>query len=129
DWFVHRRKIGFAYHLRWAWGLRRFAGLREMVSEGAAEVFGPQVPVGLRRAPRRWRTWDIFRNFSAAWKLLAWGRFEQRLARAQQAAFRSPAPRGDGSAAVDPAPPARRAWANSASAGEPRQHGNGPWSR
>jgi asparagine synthase (glutamine-hydrolysing) len=85
-WFVHRKKTGFAYRLRWAWGLRRFAGLRELIADEAAETFGADVPGCLRRPPRQWRSWDIFRNFEAAWKLLAWSRFAARLAAAQSAA-------------------------------------------
>jgi asparagine synthetase B (glutamine-hydrolysing) len=85
-WFLNRPKIGFAYHLRWAWGLRRYAGLREMVSTEAVEAFGADVPSRLRRDPRRWRSWDILRNFTAAWKLLVWSRFLRRLGEAKRLA-------------------------------------------
>jgi asparagine synthetase B (glutamine-hydrolysing) len=89
DWpdsFVHRPKIGFAYRIRWSWGLRRFAGLRELVDAETVEAFGELVPARLRCAPRCWRSWDIFRNFAAVWKLLAWSQFRRRLARAEQLA-------------------------------------------
>lgn len=85
-WFVNRTKVGFAYHLRWAWGVRRFAGLRELVLPDAAEAFGAAVPPPLRGHPRHWRSWDIFRNFGAAWKLLVWSRFRVRLSFAREAA-------------------------------------------
>jgi asparagine synthase (glutamine-hydrolysing) len=81
-WFVHRNKVGFAYRIRWAWGLRRYAGLREQVTDGAAEAFGAAVPACLRTPPRTWTSWTIFRNFGAVWKLLSWSRFARRLSRA-----------------------------------------------
>jgi asparagine synthase (glutamine-hydrolysing) len=90
-WFVHRPKIGFAYRIRWMWGLRRYAGLREMVSPEAIAAFGEQVPSCLRRPPQRWRSWHIFRNFTAAWKLLVWSHFARRLERAEQIAQGPPA--------------------------------------
>ena len=41
QWFVERRKLGFAYNLRWHWALTRFSGLREMISHDAVETFSP----------------------------------------------------------------------------------------
>ena len=70
-----------------AWGWRRFAGLRELVADHAPEIFGEEVPACLRQPPQQWRSWDIFRNFDAAWKLMAWSQFERRLARAGAAAL------------------------------------------
>jgi asparagine synthase (glutamine-hydrolysing) len=81
-WFLERPKLGFAYHLRWAWGLRRYAGLREMVAPEAVDAFGEMVPACLRRPPGQWRSWDVLRNFNAAWKLLVWSRFLRRFSQA-----------------------------------------------
>jgi asparagine synthase (glutamine-hydrolysing) len=83
-WFVERRKIGFAYRLRWIWGLQRFRGLREMVTPEAVETFGEQVSPSLRHRPQEWRSRHIFRNFPEVWKLLAWSRFRERLGQAQR---------------------------------------------
>lgn len=78
-WFVERRKMGFRYHLRWAWALRGFAGLREMVRPEAVEAFEPWLPPPLRRRPQLWPGRAIFRDFPAVWKVLAWSRFLARL--------------------------------------------------
>ena len=78
-WFVHRRKLGFAYHLRWAWSLSRFRGLREHVSREAVETFDARLPPALRRAPGEWGTRDVLNHFSVAWKLLVWSRFLARM--------------------------------------------------
>jgi glycosyltransferase involved in cell wall biosynthesis len=85
DWpqsFVDRPKVGFAYNLRWAWGLRRFAGLRELVTEEAVDLFAKELPSELRRSPRQWSSRVIFKNFSQVWKVLTWSRFAKRLQRA-----------------------------------------------
>jgi asparagine synthetase B (glutamine-hydrolysing) len=82
DWpdsFVDRPKVGFAYNLRWAWGLNRFAGLRELISEEAVDLFASELPEELRRSPGRWSSFVIFRNFSLVWKVLTWSRFAKRL--------------------------------------------------
>jgi hypothetical protein len=85
DWpksFVNRPKVGFAYNLRWAWGLRRFAGLRELVTEEAVDQFAKELPTELRCSPRQWSSRVIFKNFSQVWKVLTWSRFAKRLQRA-----------------------------------------------
>ncbi len=84
--FVNRAKVGFAYNLRWAWGLRRFAGLRELVTDEAVAVFAQDLPSELRRTPGQWSSRAIFKNFSVVWKVLAWSRFAERLQRAAAAA-------------------------------------------
>ena len=92
DWpnsFIDRPKIGFAYNLRWAWGLRRFAGLRELVTEEAVEVFAKGLPSELRRSPQHWSSLIIFKNFGLVWKVLAWSRFAERLTRAAAVARES----------------------------------------
>jgi asparagine synthase (glutamine-hydrolysing) len=82
DWpsrFVHRRKIGFAYNLRWSWYVSRFEGLREMVSRDTVDLFTAQLPSELRSEPSRWKSLAIFRNFPTVWKLVAWSSFADRL--------------------------------------------------
>ena len=86
-WFLERRKLGFPYHLRWAWGLSRFAGLRELILPESIATFGDRVPEPLRGPPSQWSSRAILKNFPAAWKLLAWSRFLSRLARAESAAL------------------------------------------
>ena len=78
-WFVERRKAGFTYHLRWAWALRGFVGVRERVSQEAVERFGRELPQALRDRPAAWPCRDILRHFPSVWKLLAWSAFERRL--------------------------------------------------
>jgi asparagine synthase (glutamine-hydrolysing) len=85
-WFVERRKLGFPYHLRWAWAIRRFAGLRDMVAPESVAAFGEQVPNALRIQPRLWSSVAILKNFAAAWKLLTWSGFAGRLKCAEKAA-------------------------------------------
>ncbi len=80
-WFLERPKLGFPYHLRWAWAVRRFAGLRDLVNPESVEAFGELVPAPLRCQPGRWPFLAILKHFPAVWKLLAWSRFTQRLAR------------------------------------------------
>jgi asparagine synthase (glutamine-hydrolysing) len=81
-WFLERRKLGFAYNLRWHWALTRFSGLREMVSQNAIEIFADRVPRELRGLPRQWSSRDIFHHFGAAWRLMVWSAFIDRLAKA-----------------------------------------------
>jgi asparagine synthetase B (glutamine-hydrolysing) len=83
-WFVHRPKIGFTYHLRWAWATRRFAGLRELVTQDTLEAFQGMVPEPLRSKPSAWTTGAVIKNFDAAWKLLVWSQFRRRLKQATQ---------------------------------------------
>ena len=77
--FVDRRKIGFAYNLRWSWYISRFEGLREIVRPEAAEMFADKLPSELRVSPSRWKSLSIFRNFPTVWKLAAWSAFEDRV--------------------------------------------------
>ena len=81
-WFVQRRKLGFAYNLRWHWALTRFSGLRELISQDAVENFSYRVPLALRASPMTWSTRDIFHHFGDAWRLMAWSAFIGRLAAA-----------------------------------------------
>ena len=82
DWFVNRRKIGFAYNLRWFWALSNFRGMRELVDGDTVDRFADRLSPSLRMPPRRWSARAIFANFTTAWKLLAWSRFESRLVEA-----------------------------------------------
>jgi asparagine synthase (glutamine-hydrolysing) len=90
-WFLERRKLGFAYHLRWHWALTRFSGLREMISSDAIETFASRVPHALQAAPMTWSTQAIFQNFGDAWRLMVWSAFINRLAQAKRMS-RSAAP-------------------------------------
>ena len=83
-WFLERRKLGFAYNLRWHWALTRFAGLREMISQDAIETFASRVPRALQAAPMAWSTQAIFQNFGDAWRLMVWSAFVARLAEAKR---------------------------------------------
>jgi asparagine synthase (glutamine-hydrolysing) len=84
-WFVHRRKLGFAYRLRWSWALRRYHGLRELIAPEALEAFRAVLPKPLCCPPSQWRTWSIFKYFREAWMVLAWSCFLRRLHQAQAA--------------------------------------------
>ena len=77
--FIDRRKIGFAYNLRWAWAVSRFDGLRDLVSRDTVEEFGDKLPAELQNDPSSWSSLNIFNNFPAVWKLLAWTSFKERL--------------------------------------------------
>ena len=77
-WFVTRQKRGFNFHLRWAWMLRRFKGLRDRIDPEALEHFRHQMPESLRRPPNSWRTTEIMQEFGSAWKLLVWSAFLRR---------------------------------------------------
>lgn len=78
-WFTERPKLGFAFNLRWRWGLANFDGLREHVDPRAVATFAPLLPEALRGTPRGWTRRAIFRHFGEAWRLLAWSRFLARL--------------------------------------------------
>jgi asparagine synthase (glutamine-hydrolysing) len=78
-WFVDRPKMGFSYSLRWGWGTRGFAGLREMVEPEAQAAFAEHVPAALRQPAAGWSHFAIFRNFPAAWRLATWSLFLRRL--------------------------------------------------
>ena len=82
DWFVHRRKIGFAYNLRWAWRLSGFSGLRELVDDTAVARFAGDLPAALHGPPHRWNSRDVFAAFPRVWRLACWSAFERRLAEA-----------------------------------------------
>jgi Asparagine synthase len=77
-WFIERRKLGFAFNLRWIWFLSRFDQLREHIDLRAIETFARDLPSVFRHPPRTWKNRDILRNFSAAWRLLAWSAFLRR---------------------------------------------------
>jgi asparagine synthase (glutamine-hydrolysing) len=81
-WFVERRKLGFAYNLRWHWALTRFNGLREMISTDAIGTFSGRVPRTLQASPTAWTTQAIFQNFGDVWRLMVWSAFAERLASA-----------------------------------------------
>ncbi len=78
-WFLERPKLGFAYNLRWHWGLSNYAGLREAVDCRATDTFERFIPLVLKKNPINWKIKDIFQNFEACWRLLAWSRFLVRL--------------------------------------------------
>jgi len=82
-WFLDRSKIGFAYNLRWLWGLSRYEGLREAIDFLAIDTFISHLPRELRQNPANWKTRDIFLNFNEVWRILAWSRFLARLDIAQ----------------------------------------------
>lgn len=77
-WFLDRPKIGFVYNLRWAWAIRRFAGLRDRIDGEALARFAPSLPRSLAQPAARWTTREIWRHFPQAWKLLAWSAFLRR---------------------------------------------------
>lgn len=77
--FLERPKVGFAFNMRYLWGISNYAGLRESVVPEAREAMGDAVPVPLRRRASLWSATDIFWNFDAAWRLLALSRFFERM--------------------------------------------------
>jgi asparagine synthetase B (glutamine-hydrolysing) len=82
DWpqaFIERPKMGFPYRLRWIWALKGFSDFRDLITRDTVDRFESVLPVDLRKTPTQWKNMEILRNFSAAWKLLAWSRFEHRL--------------------------------------------------
>ena len=78
-WFVDRPKVGFAYSLRWGWGLHGFAGLREMIEPEAQATFHEHIPASLRGPSQDWTSRAIFREFAVAWRLAVWSLFLRRL--------------------------------------------------
>ena len=78
DWFVNRRKMGFQFRIRYAWGIRFYSGLRELVSEKSMDVAAPFLPEALRKSPKKWSTLAIFKNFKEAWKAVMWSQFQDR---------------------------------------------------
>jgi|GEM_PF-955133 len=91
DWFVHRRKVGFAWHLRWAWGMSGFAGLRELIDAESLDWFGDVLPPALRPRPTNWSHGVMFRHFVKVWKLACWSGFIRRT-KATQNLYASPPP-------------------------------------
>ena len=83
-WFLERRKLGFAFNLRWRWALTGFDGLRETVHDEAIERFGDLVPRELRRSPRGWTTRAILDHFGDAWRLFVWSAFLNRVSDASR---------------------------------------------
>ena len=82
DWpqsFVERPKMGFPYRLRWVWALKGFSDFRDLIARDVIDTFESMLPIELRKPPSRWKNMEILRNFAAAWKLLAWSRFQHRL--------------------------------------------------
>ena len=78
SWFVDRPKVGFAYHLRWAWALRGYSGLRDRIEAEAVETFRPSLAGCLQRPVSEWSGRDIWGHFPQVWKLLAWSAFLRR---------------------------------------------------
>lgn len=78
DWFLNRRKMGFPLRIRYAWGIRLYSGLREMVSEKSMEVSASYLPETLRISPQKWSSWSIFKNFGEVWKAIMWSQFQER---------------------------------------------------
>lgn len=78
NWFVARRKLGFAYNLRWRWALTRFEGLRDLIMDEAIETFSHLSSGELRRPARYWSTASILNNFGEAWRLFVWSAFLER---------------------------------------------------
>ena len=81
DWpsqFVERKKLGFTFNMRWYWGFRRFAGLRESFAGSLVSGLSEKLPAELSPDPRRWSNLQCFRHFSEIWKALAWQRFVHR---------------------------------------------------
>ena len=94
DWpaqFLERKKVGFTFRVRWLWGASLFRGVAELVDKQVVERFAAYLPAGLRKQPRSWRAWDIFRNFNSVWKLIVWSQFERKTARLLQSARKSSA--------------------------------------
>lgn len=81
DWpskFVERKKLGFTFNMRWYWGFRGFAGLRESFAGLLVAGLAEKLPAELSPDPRQWSNLQCFRHFSEIWKALAWQRFVHR---------------------------------------------------
>ena len=81
DWpvsFVERKKLGFTFNMRWYWGVRRFAGLRESFAGSLVDGLKQKLPAELSDDPLKWSNLQCFRHFSAIWKALSWQRFVHR---------------------------------------------------
>lgn len=78
DWYINRRKMGFPFRIRYAWGVRLYSGLRDLVSEKSMEVSSAYLPKALCKSPKKWSSLAIFRNFPEVWKALMWSQFQDR---------------------------------------------------
>lgn len=76
--FINRPKLGFTMNLRYLWGASNYQGLREAILLESQNQFADHLPSSLLKPASDWSTLDVFRNFPAVWKLLAWSRFENR---------------------------------------------------
>jgi asparagine synthase (glutamine-hydrolysing) len=76
--FINRPKLGFTMNLRYLWGASNYQGLREAILVESQNQFADHLPSSLLKPASDWSTLDVFRNFPAVWKLLAWSRFENR---------------------------------------------------
>jgi hypothetical protein len=79
-WFVHRRKLGSPYHLRWAFALQRGLGeIRDLVSEEAVARWRKRLPRTLQAPPKDWDQREILNYFQVVHRLAGWSRFARRL--------------------------------------------------
>ena len=78
DWFVNRRKMGFPFRIRYAWGLRNYSGLRSLISDKSMDIMANFLPECFRKPPKKWSGYSIFKNFEAAWKAVMWSQFQDR---------------------------------------------------
>lgn len=76
--FLDRPKLGFAFNLRYLWGLSAYRGLRELLAEEAVCAIESSLPPALRRRPATWALRDVFRFFPQVWRALALSAFFQR---------------------------------------------------
>jgi len=81
--FVHRKKLGFSYYLRWHWWLNRFNGLRELIEDEALETFEARLPDALKCPSDCWTSTTILNHFEAVWRLLTWSAFIRRVRQAE----------------------------------------------
>ena len=86
-WFIHRRKGGFAYNLRWFWAASNFTGMRYNIDPEAQQRFDTVLASPLKQRADKWTGRDIFGNFREAWKLLAWSTFEQKMKAAVEGSY------------------------------------------
>ena len=78
DWYINRRKMGFPFRIRYAWGVRLYSGLRDLVSEKSMEISSAYLPTVLCKSPKKWSSLAIFRNFAEVWKAVMWSQFQDR---------------------------------------------------
>jgi asparagine synthase (glutamine-hydrolysing) len=82
-WFLERHKLGFCYNLRWLWRVTGYAGMRENIDRRTTDMFEHLLPEPFKGEALQWSTSAIFKDFSAAWRLLAWSAFLKRLDKAR----------------------------------------------